>query len=225
MSQFELKMIKSLCVIINGHRHRCGIWGRQEEIFFNCSLTNPFLLINKVSFKYFLMHALNILPSLLQALRSAAYINSAAPHMSSPQAKGNPWDKVILVWEKHIELTAPFGCMWVMTEHVPGLSGWAEQKIFWHKHRGEVLMEVCCEPVWPPVFWGWPQVLLCWSDFVLSLLCYWLWVWIWQTDLKVSYPGSFSLCFLACNPAVKEEMLLLFSPAEASGDTEKLHSL
>lgn len=93
-----------------------------------------------------------------------------------------------------------------LTEQVSGLSGRAEQSVFWHKHQVKVLMEGCCEPIWPPVFWGWPpQALLCWSDFVLSWLCYELWVWIWQTDLKVSYAGSFQ-CPGGSNPPLIKEM-------------------
>lgn len=88
-----------------------------------------------------------------------------------------------------------------MTEQVPGLSGRAEQSVFWHKHGVQVLMEGCCEPIWPPFFWFCPEALFCWSDFLLSLLCYWLLWWIWQTDLKVSYLGSFQ-CLLASNPPV-----------------------
>ena len=61
--------------------------------------------------------------------------------------------------KKHIELTAPFDGVWVMTEQVADLSGRAQPSVFWHKHGVQVLMEECCEPVWPPVFWRCPRAL------------------------------------------------------------------
>ena len=144
--------------------------------------------------------------------------------MSSPKAKGNPRDKVIFVWEKHTELTASFGSMWVMTESVPGLSGRTEQSVFWHKHRSGDLMEGCCEPVWPV----WPSEVAPERYFagqILSWACrYWLWVWSWQTDLKSFISREFFSGPPASSPCVIKEMLLHLSETETSEDTEKLHS-
>lgn len=44
----------------------------------------------------------------------------------------------------------------VAIEQAPDLSEQAEQSVFWHKHRVQVLMERCCKPVWPSVLQGHP---------------------------------------------------------------------
>lgn len=142
--------------------------------------------------------------------------------MSSPKAKGNPWDKVIFVWEKHTELTASFGSMWVMTESVPGLSGRTGQSVFWHKHRSEDLMEGCCEPVWP-VLSSEVAPERYFAGQILSWACRY-WCGVGKLILKFHIQGV-SSCPPASSPCVIKEMLLHLSDTEASEDTEKLHRL
>ena len=142
--------------------------------------------------------------------------------MSSPKAKGNPRDKVIFVWEKHTELTASFGSMWVMTESVPGLSGRTEQSVFWHKHRLEDLMEGCCEPVWP-VLSSEVGPERYFAGQILSWACGY-WCGVGKLILKFHIQGV-SSGPPASSPCVIREMLLHLSDTEASENTEKLHRL
>lgn len=94
-------------------------------------------------------------------------------------------------------------CVWVMTEHVSGLSERADQKVFWHKHPAGVLMEVFREPARPQVVWGWPHSaghIASWigcCGFGFGKLIF-----------KFHIQGIFPLCLLACNPAEEGEILL-----------------